>query len=165
MTAIISGRKTVVRDEPFVVFLIGARVNKWWLLPIALPILAKFRSMLNELVANPESGLLGFQSLGLGGSIQYWKSVEHLNAYAADKTQTHEPVWRQYFKKLFKPEAVGIWHETYVIAPESYECIYTNMPAFGLGKIGPLADAAGKLERAKGRLPRVTENFSSTASS
>lgn len=164
MTSIIPGRKTVVRNDSFVVFLIGARINKWWLLPIALPILSKFRRMRDELMANPESGLLGFQPLGMGGSVQYWKSVEHLNAYAADKAQTHEPVWRQYFKKLFKPEAVGIWHETYVISPDNYECIYTHMPAFGLGKVGPLVDAKGRLERAKGRLPHPAMEVTSSGS-
>lgn len=152
MAEIVSGRKTVVRGESFVVFLIGARVNKWWLLPIALPILSKFQKMVRELQDDPESGLLAHQELGLGGSVQYWKSVEHLNRYAADKRQSHEPAWRAFFRKLFKPEAVGIWHETYVIEPSNYECIYTNMPRFGLGKVGPLVAAEGSLNRSSGRL-------------
>lgn len=156
MTEIVSGRKTVVRDKGFVVFLIGARVNKWWLLPIALPILSKFQKMVKELRADPDSGLLAHQDLGLGGSVQYWESVEHLNRYASDKKRSHEPTWRAFFRKLFKPEAVGIWHETYVIEPSQFECIYTNMPRFGLGQVGPLVEAEGSLNRADSRLAEVS---------
>ena len=29
---------------------------------------------------------------------------------------------------------VGIWHETYRVQPGNFECIYNNMPAFGLRK-------------------------------
>ena len=152
MTQIVPGRQTVVKNERFVVFLIGARVNKWWLLPISLPVLIKFQKMSKELLANPESGLLATQELGFGGTVQYWKSEEHLRRYAQDRTQTHEPVWRTFMKKLFKPAAIGVWHETYLIDPGQYECIYSNMPRFGLGKVGPLVEAKAALSTAQGRL-------------
>lgn len=49
---------------------------------------------------------------------------------------------------------VGIWHETYKISRENYECVYVNMPEFGLGKVGTLIPALGKLATAKGRMAK-----------
>jgi hypothetical protein len=42
--------KTVDNDRDLVPFLIGARINKLWPLPLALPILAKMRRMQIELL-------------------------------------------------------------------------------------------------------------------
>ncbi len=151
MSAIISGRKTVPNHRDLVVFLIGARINKWWLLPLSLPLLVKMRKMQQELLADPDSGLLGFQSLG-SADVQYWRSVEDLMRYAEDKTKEHEPTAKGYFRKILKNQAFGIWHETYVVSAGNYESIYTYMPAFGLGKIGPLVDAKNELATGRSRL-------------
>jgi hypothetical protein len=154
----ISGRFTVDNRESIVVFLIGARINKWWLLPVALPILAAMPRMLAELAKNPEIGLLGVQNLGLGGMVQYWKSVEHLQNYANDRTRIHKPTWKRYMEKLFKNGAVGIWHETYIVEGGRYESIYTNMPRFGLGVHKELIFAAGARNTAKLRLGGAEEH-------
>lgn len=151
MARIIEGRKTVRNHEDIVVFLIGARINKWWLLPLALPILSKMRAMQKELLADPDSGLLAIQSLGLA-DVQYWRSAEHLMRYANDRTREHKPAARRYYQKLFRNEAVGIWHETYLVPAGQYECIYTNMPQTGLGKLRPLVEAKGPLQSAPARL-------------
>lgn len=153
MALINSGRKTTPSDRDLVVFLIGARVNKWWLLPLSLPILAKMRKMQRELVSDPNSGLLGFQSLG-SADVQYWRSVDDLMKYANDKKKEHQPTMKKFFQKIFKNEAVGIWHETYIVSAGNYENIYTNMPAFGLGKFAPLKDAHGELASGPSRLAR-----------
>ena len=47
---------------------------------------------------------------------------------------------------------VGIWHETFKVRAGEYECIYNNMPAYGLGKIGELVPASGKKESAGQRI-------------
>jgi hypothetical protein len=47
---------------------------------------------------------------------------------------------------------VGIWHETYKIAPGGYENVYVNMPPFGLGRAGKLQEAKGELKSASDRL-------------
>jgi len=47
---------------------------------------------------------------------------------------------------------VGIWHETYKAGPGTYENVYANMPAFGLGKAGVLVQAKGRLKSAADRL-------------
>jgi len=41
---------------------------------------------------------------------------------------------------------VGIWHETYKVRAGEYECIYNNMPRFGLAKVGEMFPATGKRE-------------------
>jgi hypothetical protein len=91
------------------------------------------------------------QSLG-SADVQYWRSVEDLMAYADDKKKEHQPAVKKFFQKIFKNEAVGIWHETYVVSAGHYENIYTNMPSFGLGKVGPLVDATNELATGKLRL-------------
>ena|SRR5690606_10828830 len=151
MTAINKGRKTVKNDRDLVVFLVGARVNKWWLLPLSLPILARMRKMQKELLADPESGLLGIQSFG-SADVQYWQSMEHLMAYADDKRREHQPAAKKFYQKLFRNESVGIWHEAYFVQAGNYECLYVNMPPLGLGKVGPVVPAEGALASARGRL-------------
>ncbi len=141
-------------DGDFVVFLIGMRVNKFWQIHKWFPVAMAMPRMLKELYANPESGFLGERSwFGRNTlSVQYWKSFEHLEAYAKSKTAEHYPAWRDFNQKVRKSGAVGVWHESYKISKGQYENIYVNMPAFGLGKIGTLLSAAGKYEHAKDRI-------------
>jgi hypothetical protein len=47
---------------------------------------------------------------------------------------------------------VGIWHETYTASPGTYENIYVNMPAFGLGKAGTAYPATGRKQSASARV-------------
>jgi hypothetical protein len=84
--------------------------------------------------------------------VQYWESKEKLFAYATDKNAEHLPAWKSFNQKVGVSGEVGIWHETYVIAPGTYENIYVNMPEFGLGKAGTLNSASGKRLSANDRL-------------
>lgn len=152
MSAIQRGRLTVNNQEALVVFLIGARVNRFWLLPISLPILSQMNRMLRELLADPESGLLAIQPLGFGGTVQYWKSYEHLHRYANSSQKTHRPTWTRFMARLFKNWAVGVWHETYLVPAGNYESVYTNMPKFGLGRFKDLIPATGSRESSASRL-------------
>jgi hypothetical protein len=147
-------RLTVAPDQRFVVFLIGARINKWWLVPIVWAVAAALRRMMAELTADPESGLLSHESYGGRTTlmVQYWRSEEDLLRYARNKQQAHAPAWRQWIRRWAGAGAVGIWHETYVIEPGQFECVYHHMPGFGLGKVGPLVPAVGPLKTAAGRL-------------
>ena len=54
-------------------------------------------------------------------------------AYAQDRQGEHFPAWARFMRQLARDDAIGIWHETYTLAPENCENIYRNMPAFGLG--------------------------------
>lgn len=149
----ISGeRLTVAPDHSFVVFLIGARFNRWWALPVVFAVAAAMQRMLRELLADPESGLLHVEGRGPGMMVQYWRSVDDLMRYARDKERSHAPAWRRWIRE-WAEGAVGIWHETYVVGPGQYECVYHHMPERGLGRAigrvaadGPLRTAPGRLE-------------------
>jgi hypothetical protein len=151
MRTIESGRLCSQNDQDIVVFLIGAKINKWWLLPFALPVLIRMRSMQKELLDDPDSGLLGLQSFG-GMDVQYWRSVEDLHRYAEAGDKHHKPTWKKFYQKLFRNASVGVWHETFIVPAGHYESVYVNMPRLGLGKCTPLQEAIGSLSSSRGRL-------------
>lgn len=128
--SIINQRMFAKMDGDFVVFLIGMRVDSFWKIHKWLPVILAMFRMLKELKNNPESGFLGVEK-GLGNPtimIQYWRSFEHLEAYARNKSQAHYPEWIAFNKKIAKSGDVGIWHETYKISAGSYEnmCLLQN---------------------------------------
>lgn len=147
-------RLTVQRQEGFVVFLLGARVNKWWMLPALWAIAMASRRMMKELLADPENGLLSYESYGGRNSltVMYWRSHEHLQRYSRSKARQHAPAWREWIRNWGLSGVLGIWHETYVVEPGTYESFYQHMPPFGLGRIGPRVPAEGPLKTAAGRL-------------
>jgi len=153
-TGIIEGRQTARLDKPVVLFLIGARLNKlrtfpkWWWFMRTMP------AMLAELEKKPEAGLLWHRTY-LSGRVlltqQYWKGFDQLLAYAGDKNAEHQPAWARYMRELAKDGSIGIWHETYLVEPGKFECIYGNMPPFGLGAASNIVKADGRLAAAKER--------------
>lgn len=152
---IIDRRVCAEIDGPFVLFLIGLRINhlhqpwRWW------PVFAAMPPMLRELSMQPELGLLHFRShFGVRNTmiVQYWRSFDHLHAYAAARDRAHLPAWTRFNQTIGSSGDVGIWHETYLIDPGKAENIYANMPAFGMGRAGTLHNATGPRARADGRL-------------
>ncbi len=139
-------RVTARMDREFVVFLIGMRINRWWRPDQWLPVAMAMPKMMRELEAQPERGLLGWESGGFANPtimVQYWESLEKLLAYARASDAVHLPAWSR-FMKAARTDAVGIWHETYVVTPGRYENVYGNFPEpFGLGKVGELVPASG----------------------
>jgi hypothetical protein len=160
MADIIEKRVCAEIEGPFVVFMIGARINRPWKLNVVIPFLATMPRMLKELAAKPELGLLHVRQHFGGTSIaliQYWRSFEHLEAYARSPDHAHQPVWRWFNSKLGSNGDVGIWHETYLIQPGAYESVYNNMPPFGLGAAGALVDAVGARQEARQRIKAASE--------
>lgn len=155
MPPIINQRMTVKMEGDFVVFLIGMRVNKIWKIHKWLPVMMAMPKMLKELKSKPseETGFLGAES-GMGTIVQYWRSFKHLEAYAKNRDSLHLPAWKAFNQKVRSNGDVGIWHETYLVHAGEYECVYNNMPPKGLGKVGELVPASGKLEYAAGRIKR-----------
>jgi hypothetical protein len=92
---------TVEIDGDFVVFLIGARVNKLRALRSLVDLGGRrgMKHMLDYLVAHPDKGLLAYE-MGLPTIVQYWRSFEHLEAFAKDKDDPHLEVWRQYWRRV-----------------------------------------------------------------
>jgi hypothetical protein len=156
MAEIKQGRWMAQIDGDFVVFLIGARFQRFRLLQ-SLRDLGGRRSMpymLKQLSKQPEKGLLGFEMSIFGGVIvQYWRSFEHLERFANDKDDVHSKVWRNYWKRVGKGPRTGIWHETYLVRAGEYEAIYGNMPPIGLGKASSLVSLS-EGSTARGRLKR-----------
>ena len=156
MAKTINQRMTAEIEGDFVVFLIGMRINRFWKFHKWIPVAKAMPKMIKELSIKPESGFLGFQIYGgiPPVIVQYWRSFEHLEAYAKDKNGFHYPAWKEFNTKIKSNGDVGIWHETYKVSTGDYECIYNNMPKYGLGKVGELIPAIGKRESAADRISR-----------
>jgi hypothetical protein len=155
MTRVIDKRMAAEMDGEFVVFLIGMRINKPWKLHKWLPVFLAMPKMLKELEAHTELGFLGHNGFGRV-IVQYWRSFEHLEAYARNKDESHWPAWVGFNRRVGNSRGdVGIWHETFVIKPGHYEAVYSGMPPFGLGKVGKLASAVGIREAARCRMAAV----------
>lgn len=157
MANTINQRMTVELEGDFVVFLIGMRINRLWKVHKWLPVARAMPRMLIELSQKPESGFLGFQLFGgiPPVTVQYWRSFEHLEAYAKDRNGHHYPAWRDFNTKIKSNGDVGIWHETYKVKAGDFECVYNNMPQYGLGKIGNLVPAIGRKESAGQRMAKL----------
>jgi hypothetical protein len=113
--------------------------------------------MVKELKGRPESGFLG-AIVGPKVIVQYWRSFEHLDAYARSKDSQHWPAWVAFNQRFGKSRGdVGIWHETYLVSAGRYEAIYSGMPPVGLGAASSLIPAAGHLESARGRITAAGE--------
>jgi hypothetical protein len=153
----IQGRTTARSRDGVTVFLIGIRINSlfavrsWWPTLMAMP------RMLKELSLDGESGLLGYRLL-LGGPrllyvVQYWESADRLLAYASAPDGEHRPAWADFNRRVRQGRGkVGFWHETYVVPAGSYESVYVNMPAFGLGAATGAEPVGLRGERAVDRL-------------
>jgi hypothetical protein len=151
---VINDRMCAQVEGEAVVFLIGMRINKLWKIHKWLPVAIAMPKMLKELESNPDLGFLGAHSW-FGRTVivlQYWRSVEQLNAYAKNRDHAHLPAWKAFNKAIGKSGDVGVWHETYKIKEGTYETIYANMPLFGLGKATKAVSVSGRRESAAGRM-------------
>ena len=80
------------------------------------------------------------------------ESFDKLFAYAHDRSGQHFPAWAAFNRAVGTDGSVGIWHETYLVEPGKSECIYANMPRFGLAAATAHVKAEGRLAAAKDRL-------------
>jgi len=161
--SIIRRRVTANIEGDFVVFLIGARLNApWKLLQLAwfLPLMGR---MLSELARQPQSGFLGFEPMGITSMVQYWRSLDQLMAYARARDDIHFPAWVEFNKRVGSNGDIGIWHETYCVRAGEYECVYNNMPAFGLARVTQLRDVTPQTQTARGRLKQTDGSDDPTA--
>jgi hypothetical protein len=145
------GKWSARLEGDFVIFIIGTRPDplhpvRWW---NDVGGMRGMLYMLRYLSKHPEKGMLGYHFFGLT-IVQYWRSFEHLERFAADMDDPHASAMRQYWKRVGKSSRSGIWHETFLVRAGEYEAIYGNMPPHGLGKIGELVPAEDST--ARGRL-------------
>ncbi len=147
-------RMSAALEGDFVLFLIGMRINKPLLAHKWLPVMRAMPSMIAELTRQPQRGLLHAE-MWFGRTtlmMQYWRSLDQLLAYAADRHSRHLPAWRDFNRRIGTDGSVGIWHETYCVSAGRYENIYVNMPPFGLGRAGELTPVGPGRHSARQRL-------------
>jgi hypothetical protein len=154
MTRICAERMTAHIDGEIVVFLIGMRINRLWKVHKWLPVARAMPRMIAELAAAPQHGFLGAEQWSGNPTImlQYWRSFEELERYAKNRSAQHLPAWAAFNRAVGSGGDVGIWHEAYRVRPGDYECIYNNMPLFGLAKATAAVPASGRFESAGGRM-------------
>lgn len=153
MTSVQAGRFTTTPPPGSVIFIIGMRFNKLWKLHKWFPVFTAMPRMLRELEQQPELGLLHYRLVLSGRSpmvIQYWESVDKLNAYAKAPDHVHLPAWRAFNRSVGNDGDVGIFHETFVVGADSFEAVYGNMPeamagaAFGTVPVGRVGQTAAR---------------------
>ena len=152
------GRYTAKIDGPFVVFLIGMRINKLYRFDKWVPVAMAMPPMIKTLQEHPQKGLLGIENFlyWRGAAIvQYWRTFEDLERFASAPEDPHRGSWQRFNKAVGTDGTVGIWHETYKVEAGSYECVYGNMPVFGLASATTHVPAVGQLERARTRIERL----------
>ena len=155
MNNIFNGRYTAKADQPFVVFLIGMRINQWWRVDKWLPVSNAMGPMLRTLFTHPEKGFLHAEFYwNFSGPmiIQYWRSFEDLERFARQPSEPHLEAWKNYNRAVGADGTVGFWHETYAVNPDHFETVYGNMPRFGLAAAMEHVPATGRRETARMRL-------------
>lgn len=155
MAKVHKGRYTAHIDGEFVVFLIGMRFNKLWKIHRWLPVFVAMPKMLRVLQKHPDRGLLAVRSMWAGRtitSVQYWRSFDHLERFARDADDPHLEAWRRFNQKIGASGDVGVFHETFTVKPGGYECIYSNMPTFGLAAASTHMPVAAARDAARQRM-------------
>jgi len=166
MPEILPDRMTARIEGDFVVFLIGMRINAFWKPHKWVPPALAMMRMQRELARMPvgESGLLGTMLTTPRLTVQYWRSFDHLEAYAQRAEAQHLPAWRAFNRAARSNRGdVGIWHETFLVRDGAYESLYSGMPAFGMGKVGQLMPATGPMSKARTRVGRAGDEGVSDA--
>ena len=165
MSQVCNGRFTAKTEQPFVVFLIGMRINKLWAVHKWVPVSMAMGPMLKTLYEHPEHGFLGGETImywrGVG-LFTYWRSFDDLHRFAHAKDLPHLDPWKKFNRSVGSDGSVGIWHETYQVNPGQFETVYGNMPRFGLGAAVEHVPATGKRQSAQQRMnpseaPRAAE--------
>lgn len=146
-----------------VVFIIGMRINRLWKPWSWWPVFRAMPRMLDQLKANPDSGLLGAHVCWSGRVflvIQYWRSPEDLAAFARDPERLHVPAWQDFNRRVAGTADVGIFHETYAVPADNIESVYGNMPRYGLSAaIGAVARARAGRTATMGRMQSTEPEY------
>ena len=161
MNKVVAGRMSADVEGDFVIFLIGMRFNRPWHLIKSMFAFTAMPRMLAYLRRRPELGLMhAMLVFGADGPmvVQYWRSVEQLEEFARSTAAPHHPAWKTWSRLIgYRKPHVGIWHESYQVKAGNYECLYGNMPRFGLAKAGAHVSVARKGESAPQRRGAVAD--------
>ncbi len=150
--AVRQGRTTALLRGDIVLFVIGMRINRWWRPDLWMPVAREMGPMLEALAKDPSLGLLSNEGAWSGRIIRFnqvWASFEHLEAFARRRDQPHLAAWGRFMKRAAGTNAVGIFHETYIVGPRAVESVYVNMPPTGLGRAGGIQPIGSEGARAR----------------
>lgn len=159
---------THAHEGGLVVFNIGMTIRRPHRVDAWLPVFAAMPRLLRELYANRDAVRRGesVQDLGFLGATglmsaqgpwvtQYWRSVDHLYAYAHAQNLEHVPAWRAFNAAARRnPKAVGIWHETFAVPEGGVETLYANGALTGLGAATGVLPVGRRGTTARERLTR-----------
>ncbi len=151
-----AGRHTARIEGDFVVFLIGARLNRLRAANRMRRVGSQMTRMQRTLAEHPELGCLHTQNW-FGRTtlaLQYWRDFDSLERFARDKDLPHLEPWREFNRLVRDSQDIGIWHETYQVSAASFEAMYVDMPTFGLAAAADL-DPVGRASTAARRLGRT----------
>lgn len=147
-----------------VVFVLGMQVRRPWRVDHWGRVVYEMTRMMIELETDRHtrraSGYLGGHTL-MGGRgpvvMQYWRSVDQLEAYAHAPDRRHRPAWMRLYRMAHraKRQTIGIWHETYAVPTGSHETIYGNCRPIGLGRVAGLVPIESRGQNARERLKRA----------
>ncbi|HET8843717.1 MAG TPA: DUF4188 domain-containing protein [Ktedonobacteraceae bacterium] len=158
MATVMRGRFTAQIDGPFVVFRLGVYINRFFLIWKWWPTLRSLLPIMRLLANTRATGLLHSFPISYilrgKGYVQYWQSLDDLEAFARDEASPYFELWRRYRESPGADGSVGIWYETFLVEPKKYEVVYDNMPVSGLAAASTHVPAAGRLETARRRLGR-----------
>jgi len=155
MSKVFPGRYTAQTDAPFVVFLIGFRINNFFAFNKWIPPARAMAPMIQTLYEHPEKGFLSAETFLYRHGVavlQYWHSFDDLERFAHAPSDPHLAAWRAFNRAVGADGSVGIRHETYQVQAGQYECVYGNMPLFGLAKATHHVQAVGRKETARRRM-------------
>ena len=93
MVQVVPGRFTARTDEPFVVFIIGMRINRPLAIRKWLSTMRAMPPMLKELCQHPEKGFIYRWGPAI---VQYWRSFEELERFARNPDDPHLPAWQRF---------------------------------------------------------------------
>ncbi|TDM07926.1 DUF4188 domain-containing protein [Macrococcus lamae] len=153
--SVLNGRYTSRKQESVTVFLIGMRINRVRAVHRWLPVLTAMYPMMRELESHKELGCLSMESffrLRTTLLVQYWETPDDLMVYA--KGPKHLKAWKTFHQRLKNNDAVGFYHETYVIKDGAFENVYINMPTMGIGQALGVEQIIRGTQSASDRLKR-----------
>ena len=157
MAKVYPGRFTAQVDRDFVVFIIGMRINRWWKVHRWFPVIRAMPLMLKRLTEDQSLGLLGYEQFFrpfplTTTLISYWESFEHLEKFASSPQLPHLAAWGKFIRSVGDSGDLGIYHETFKVKRADVECIYANMPAFGLASAFKHVPVGKTTETARARI-------------
>ena len=123
-------------DQDFVLFALGMRVHHYGN-PLRLMRLYRLIPQVFDEAKRSPGYLAGTYRFSMREPliIQYWRSMEDLQAYAHQGA--HAAIWKHFHQEVMASAQVGLWHEAFQIRVAEQHSNYVNMPLTGMALFTP----------------------------